>query len=79
MHGLRGRLFAAWMAAEIKRRIAKDGIKLVRLAWADPRGAARTKLVTVPVFLSALENGYNINVAPEFVYWVSATPRAGTP
>ena len=26
-------------AGEIKRQIAKDGIKLVRLAWADPHGA----------------------------------------
>ena len=50
-------------AAEIRRRIAKDGIKLVRLAWADPHGAARAKALTVPAFLSALESGYNINVA----------------
>jgi len=50
-------------AGEIKRQIAKDGIKLVRLAWADPHGASRAKMLTVPAFLSALENGYNINVA----------------
>jgi glutamine synthetase len=50
-------------AAELKRRIAKNGIRLVRLAWADPHGATRVKLLTVPAFLGALENGYNINVA----------------
>ncbi len=35
----------------------------MRLAWADPHGAARAKAVTVPAFLAALETGYNINVA----------------
>jgi glutamine synthetase len=35
----------------------------VRLAWADPHGAARAKAVSVPVFLEALAEGYNINVA----------------
>jgi glutamine synthetase len=38
-------------------------LKLFRVAWADPHGAARAKTVTVPTFLGALENGYNINVA----------------
>jgi glutamine synthetase len=50
-------------AEAIKRRIEKDNLHLVRLVWADPHGAARAKAVTVPVFLSALEAGYNINVA----------------
>jgi glutamine synthetase len=50
-------------AAENKRRNAADGIKLVRVAWADPHGASRTKMVTAGAFLGALENGYNINVA----------------
>src|SRR5712691_3061850 len=50
-------------AQEIKRRIEKDDLRLIRLAWADPHGAARAKLVTVPVFLAALTTGYNINVA----------------
>jgi glutamine synthetase len=51
------------LAAELGRRIAKSDIKLIRLAWADPHGASRTKVVTAPVFLSTLTNGYNINVA----------------
>jgi glutamine synthetase len=48
---------------ELKRRLEKDDLNLVRLAWADPHGAARAKAVTVPAFLGALETGYNINVA----------------
>ena len=51
------------LAKEIKARIKKDKLKLFRVAWADPHGASRAKTVTVPAFLSALENGYNINVA----------------
>jgi glutamine synthetase len=50
-------------AEEIKRRVTQDNLHLVRLAWADPHGAARAKAVTVPAFLAALEGGYNINVA----------------
>jgi glutamine synthetase len=50
-------------AEAIKRRIEKDNLHLVRLVWGDPHGAARAKAVTVPVFLTALKAGYNINVA----------------
>ena len=50
-------------AEEIKLRLEKDDIRLVRLAWADPHGAARAKAVTVPAFIAALASGYNINVA----------------
>ena len=50
-------------AAEIKRRIEKDGVRLIRVVWSDTHGHARTKELTVPAFLSALSNGYNINVA----------------
>src|SRR3989442_7148611 len=50
-------------ARELERRVEKDKLELVRLAWADPHGAARAKAVTVPTFLAALETGYNINVA----------------
>jgi len=48
---------------EIRARVEKDGLKLIRLAWADPHGAVRAKTLTVPAFLGALQNGYNINVA----------------
>lgn len=50
-------------AGEIASRVKKEKLRLIRVAWADPHGHSRTKEVTVPVFLSALENGYNINVA----------------
>jgi glutamine synthetase len=50
-------------AAELKKRLEKEAPRLVRLAWADPHGCSRAKAVTVPVFLDALANGYNINVA----------------
>lgn len=50
-------------AAELKKRIAHEKLDLVRLAWADPHGASRAKMVSVPVFLEALSSGYNINVA----------------
>jgi len=50
-------------AEELKREVRKDELRLVRVAWADAHGYARAKAVTVPVFLDALTNGYNINVA----------------
>ncbi|MDT3685427.1 MAG: glutamine synthetase family protein [Pseudorhodoplanes sp.] len=50
-------------AAEIKRRVEKDKLRLIRVVWSDTHGHARTKELTVPAFLSALSNGYNINVA----------------
>jgi glutamine synthetase len=50
-------------ADEIKRRVEKDNLKLVRLAWADPHGAARAKAVSPPALKAALENGHNINAA----------------
>jgi glutamine synthetase len=50
-------------AAEIKQQLQKGDIKLVRLAWADPHGYSRAKMVTSHVLISALVSGYNINVA----------------
>jgi glutamine synthetase len=52
-------------AAELRRRleINAEGLRLIRVAWADPHGASRAKMVSVPTFLAALETGYNINVA----------------
>ena len=54
-----------------QRRRARDlpaeadahGLHLVRLAWADPHGAARAKPVSLDAFGAALADGYNINVA----------------
>jgi glutamine synthetase len=51
------------LAKEIARRAEKEKLHLIRLAWSDPHGYSRAKAVTVPTFLSALRNGYNINVA----------------
>ena len=51
------------LAADLGARIRSANLRLIRLAWADPHGASRAKAVTVPVFLEALKNGYNINVA----------------
>ncbi|MBK17882.1 MAG: glutamine synthetase [Rhodospirillaceae bacterium] len=50
-------------AAELEQQIKADDIKLIRLAWSDSHGSSRAKEVTVPVFLKALTDGYNINVA----------------
>ena len=50
-------------ARELERRLKTENVELVRLAWADPHGASRAKAVTLPVFLDALSDGYNVNVA----------------
>jgi glutamine synthetase len=50
-------------AEELKRRVERDDLKLIRLAWGDPHGAARAKAVTPQAFIAVLEQGYNINVA----------------
>ncbi|MEA2902847.1 MAG: glutamine synthetase [Alphaproteobacteria bacterium] len=50
-------------AEDIKLRVERDKLKLIRLAWADPHGASRAKAVTPPAFVAALNAGYNINVA----------------
>jgi glutamine synthetase len=50
-------------AREILARIESDGIQLVRVAWTDPHGASRVKMVTPQAFSAALRGGYNINVA----------------
>lgn len=50
-------------AENLKRRVKNEGLKFVRLAWADPHGYSRAKLVTIPAFIGALTGGYNINVA----------------
>ena len=50
-------------AAELRKWVAAEKLHLVRLAWSDPHGASRAKAVSVPAFLAALDDGYNINVA----------------
>jgi glutamine synthetase len=50
-------------AQELKRRLEKEDLHLIRLAWTDSHGWSRAKAVTVPSLLGALEDGYNINVA----------------
>src|SRR4051812_19915406 len=50
-------------AEGLKLRVRKEKLDFVRLAWADPHGASRAKAVTVPAFIAALTDGYNINVA----------------
>src|SRR5215510_4036888 len=50
-------------AEEVRRRIEADGIRYVRLAWSDPHGYVRAKLVTAEAFKGALASGHNINVA----------------
>jgi glutamine synthetase len=51
------------LAADIKRRVEVDKLRFVRLAWSDSHGYVRAKTLTVPAFLSALTDGYNIGVA----------------
>lgn len=61
--------YGLWNAEQARRArqlmtlVAKHNLKLIRLVWSDTHGHARTKEVTIPAFLSALTNGYNINVA----------------
>jgi glutamine synthetase len=50
-------------ATEVARRVETDKLDFVRLAWGDTHGYSRAKTLTVPAFLSALSNGYNIGVA----------------
>src|SRR5580692_2593670 len=50
-------------AREVMARLDSDGIRLVRVAWTDPHGASRVKMVTTQAFRAALSGGYNINVA----------------
>ncbi len=51
------------LAAEVARRVETEKLNFVRLAWGDTHGYARAKTLTVPAFLSALSDGYNIGVA----------------
>ncbi|MFN2645591.1 MAG: glutamine synthetase family protein [Burkholderiales bacterium] len=50
-------------ARELRQRLEREPLDLIRLAWADPHGASRAKAVSPVVFFDVLERGYNINVA----------------
>jgi glutamine synthetase len=49
--------------AEIVRRVETEKLRFIRLAWSDTHGYSRAKTLTVPAFLSALSDGFNIGVA----------------
>ena len=51
------------LAAEVARQVEAAGLRFVRLAWSDTHGYSGAKTLTVPAFVSALTNGYNIGVA----------------
>src|SRR5579863_3370844 len=51
------------LGGHIVRRLKADKFRYVRLAWGDTHGYARAKTLTVPAFISALTDGYNIGVA----------------
>lgn len=61
-HGLWSRAQSE-QAIELRRRLEREPLQFVRMAWADPHGASRAKAVALPAFLGALSDGYNINVA----------------
>ncbi|MEC7489622.1 MAG: glutamine synthetase family protein [Pseudomonadota bacterium] len=61
-HGLWTEEQAA-LAPEVLQQVELNELHLIRLAWADPHGAARAKEVTPDTFRVTMEDGYNINVA----------------
>jgi glutamine synthetase len=53
----------ATLTEQIRRRVTEDGVRMIRMAWADTHGHTRAKMVSAPVFIKALTDGYVINVA----------------
>lgn len=51
------------LAADVMRRVETQKLRFVRLAWGDAHGYSRAKTLSIPTFVSALANGYNIGVA----------------
>jgi len=51
------------LAADVMRRVEAEKLRFVRLAWGDTHGYSRAKTLTIPAFVSAMINGYNIGVA----------------
>ncbi len=70
-------------AKQIRARIRKDDLQLVRLAWADPQGALRAKTFTIAGFESALTGGCTSPVATSTIdasaarVFASFTPGGG--
>ncbi len=50
-------------AAELRKRVASENLRLIRVAWSDTHGHTRAKTIAAPVFLNSLDEGYNTNVA----------------
>ncbi|MFJ5265796.1 glutamine synthetase [Streptomyces sp. NPDC088387] len=55
---------AARLAAAERVEAALDGIDLVRLAFGDPHGLARSKTLTADAFRAVLRNGMNFSPGP---------------
>src|SRR3984885_7679838 len=51
------------LAADLLRRVEGEKLRFVRLAWGDTHGYSRAKTLTIPAFVSALTEGFNIGVA----------------
>src|ERR1700690_4352746 len=51
------------LAADLVRRVEGEKLRFVRLAWGDTHGYSRAKTLTIPAFVSALTEGFNIGVA----------------
>jgi glutamine synthetase len=51
------------LAADLLRRVEGEKLGFVRLAWGDTHGYSRAKTLTIPAFVSALTEGFNIGVA----------------
>ncbi len=51
------------LALDLVHRIEAQKLRFVRLAWGDTHGYSRAKTLTIPAFVSALTDGYNIGVA----------------
>src|SRR6202789_1723891 len=51
------------LAADLLRRVEAEKLRFVRLAWGDTHGYSRAKTLTIPAFVSALTEGFNIGVA----------------
>src|ERR1700691_4326338 len=51
------------LAADLVRRVEGEKLRFVRLARGDTHGYSRAETLTIPAFVSALTEGFNIGVA----------------